>query len=292
MAALAACLCPVGYLVMPVAAGCQQVFGEFILLGGEVGFYIRQRAILHGLPHGSSLLKGKRVERDVWRSQRQCLIQRIPPAGQGLTGQAVDKVYANIVEPRAPGKAYSLPCLCRRMSAPQQAQVTFVQALDTQAQTVDTEFPYGGQVCFAYGARVGLHGYFSCLNHRERILDGGEYVGNLIHCQQAGCAPTEIDAAEPLVSCTLSYLCFESTQIGLDIALAIRVGNEGAITALAVAEWCVDIECRVSRHRSSLAEVLSHLQKPRTETPTDIPAQSATPGAIRGWLKRRRPATR
>ena len=135
-------LCKVGDLILLIARLGQPVHRPqvHVGLGVVVGEDLSGR---HAGGEGGALLHLQPVAGQVLRPQGQGVLHRLLPAGEGLTGQAVNQVQREVLKARPPNGLYGGGGLLRRVNAANLPQLLAAGGLHPQGDAVKPRPPQG-----------------------------------------------------------------------------------------------------------------------------------------------------
>ena len=261
---------PVAAVVARAAAWAAEV-GNFVLLKPclrgplEQGLIVRQHHLLVGREQASlghlamqdgALLNGEGVCRKVADGQGRELLQVGLPAGEGLAGEAIDEVEADVAEACFGSGLHGLERLLGAVAAVEQVQVVVEEGLHPDAEAVEEMHP---DESLKKGRRevlgVGLKGDLLQLREVETAGNGVHQLTQLVEGEERRSAATKVDGMQGMGLLGTAQL--QLAAEGIDIGLLAARGDgrvESAVGALAVAEGYVQVE----HGRDYWREVLSN----------------------------------
>ena len=173
-----------------------------------------------------------------------CLTQRARPVLEALVRKAEDEVRADR-EARSERRGERLVRLSRAVQAAHHFKLRAVEALDADADARHAPFAPCEQMLGAQRVRVRLDGHFRLRREVERFFERFYQLvpserrerGRRAAAYVAGAErkPSELRAAQ-------GELFFQRREVKFEISRLRRRALEGAVVALALAEWHVNVE--------------------------------------------------
>ena len=197
---------PVRDFVVDIPLALQAFIGILVHVGAQVFITRDNPSFLCPGVARRALLYDQRVEREMLRVQRQCLVKRLLPVAHCLAGQTKHKIKVDRGKACCPRVVQCLRNLFGRMNAPQRLEQFSVKALRAEAQAVDSGCAQACQLLSIQCAWVGLQRNFSIFIHGECFATGMKQARYLFDSQQAGSASTEKESARAAHS-AISVLC-------------------------------------------------------------------------------------
>ena len=196
MAGLKAAAGKIGYFVLGVALGCEEIHG--------VQVHIRLRVVVGDeggvtvLPELCALLHLQAVAGNMLGSEKHRAGESVRPVLTALGGQTVDKVYADVLKACLSGGLESIQRLLVGVAAVYEFQYLVVCRLHTDGYAVEACAAKQPQLVLFDAVGVGLQRNLRVHQHLAAALERVEYFDEVLCAVPAGGAAAEVDGVDQI----------------------------------------------------------------------------------------------
>ena len=220
----------VGDLISGEAGFGHPVVEHLVLVGRQIVIHIALTG-LELLVERGVLLVDHLVATEVFRPQRQGLVESSIPDIHRLAGDREHEVDVHIVEARLPEDVVTAKHHVAAVDPTQAVQQGLVERLDAHRNAVHPELPQERRLVGRHGGRIAFDTELRGPAQPQPVK-GGQHRFPLLEREQRWGAPAEKDRLGPAIRSDELQLADECLDIPLDKVTRGRAGIEGAILAL------------------------------------------------------------